>query len=270
MPLAQVNDQEIFYRLEGSGEPVLLIMGLAVTHAGWDLQREALSDSYQVCVFDNRGVGQSSVPRPPYRIDDLAADALGLLDVLGWSRAHVVGISMGGMIAQRLALKAPERVRSLALLATHAGGWSARPTRTAVTGVLKTHMVGGQARRERNLLRMLHSEPYLEAVGEGVALEALRRKLIDARPSRQGVAGQVAAVLRHRSHPELSALRGRFPALVVVGTADRMVRPENSERIAAALDAELMVFEGYGHAIHVERVEAVNAALRRLFGAATP
>ena len=268
MPISTVNGVEIYHRCEGAGEPVLLIMGLAVTHEGWELQRESLSRTHTVCVFDNRGVGRSGVPAPPYSVADMAEDALGLMDVLGWETAHIVGLSMGGMIAQRLALLAPERVRSLALLATHAGGWSSRPTVAAVVGIARSFLMGSPRQKEDNLLRMLHSRKYLDASGEAYAREKLQEKLVGANPPRRAVLGQAAAALRHGCLDELPALRGRIPALVLTGTGDRVVRPENSRLIAEALDAELLLFEDYGHAIQVEQAEAINAALRRLFDAA--
>lgn len=265
MPIATINGVSLYYEVRGRGDPVLLIMGLAAPSDAWLLQFDALSMGHRVCVFDNRGVARSSAPSPPYTMQQLADDALGLLDRLGWATAHVVGISMGGMIAQRLALTAPGRVRSLALLATHAGGWSSRPTRTAVRGVLRSRFLGGETVRMRNLIRMLHSSSYIEEVGMELIQQNLQLRMLKHTVPQHGLIGQLSAVLTHASLQELAGLRGTFPALVIVGDEDRMVRPENSLLIADALDAELLRFAGRGHAIHVEEPEAVTAALRRLF-----
>ncbi len=267
MPTALIDGISLNYEVHGAGEPVLMIMGLAVGLVGWLPQVEDLAgDDWQLCIFDNRGVGLSSAPRPPYSMDRLAADALALMDHLGWQRAHVVGVSMGGMIAQHVALTAPHRVRSIALLATHAGGWGGRPTRTAVGGVLRSHS-GSTRLRRRALISMLHSPQHLAEVGREVVEARLRDTLLHNPPPRLGMLGQLSAIFRHRTHhrlPELAAL----PALVITGTSDVMVRPENSVTIARLIEAELLQFEGAGHAIHVEHREAVSAALRRHFSGA--
>jgi 3-oxoadipate enol-lactonase len=265
MPTAQIDGISLNYEVHGTGEPVLMIMGLAVGLVGWRFQVEDLAgEDWQLCIFDNRGVGLSSVPRPPYSMDRLAADALALMDHLGWQRAHVVGVSMGGMIAQHVALTAPHRVRSLALLATHAGGWGGRPTRTAIGGVLSSHFSGSTRLRRRALLAMLHSPQYLAEAGREVVEARLRETLLHNPPPRLGMLGQLSAIFRHRTLHRLSTLAA-LPTLVITGTSDAMVRPENSVIIARLIEAELLRFEGSGHAIHVEHREAVNAALQRLF-----
>ncbi|MFT5679976.1 MAG: 3-oxoadipate enol-lactonase [Myxococcota bacterium] len=265
MPTAAIDGIQLNYEVHGTGEPVLMIMGLAVGLVGWRLQVEDLAgDEFQLCVFDNRGVGKSTAPRPPYSMARLAADALDLMDHLGWQRAHVVGVSMGGMIAQHVALTAADRVRSLTLIATHAGGWGGRPTRTAVGGVISAHLSGSARLRRRALIAMLHSKQHLEEVGQEAIEARLKETILHNPPPRFGMLGQVSAVLRHRTHHRLSELAS-LPALVITGTADAMVRPANSITIAAAIEAELLQFEGGGHAIHVEQREAVSAALRRHF-----
>lgn len=268
MPSAAIDDVRLNYELHGTGAPVLMIMGLGVGLVGWMPQIEDLAgDDWQLCVYDNRGVGRSSIPRPPYSMARMAADALALMDHLGWQQAHVVGISMGGMIAQHVALTAPERVQSLALLATHAGGWGGRPTRTALTGLAGAHLSGSATMRRRALVSMLYSEQYITQMGMSEIDTGLKQSILHSPAPRRGMVGQVSAIVRHRTLRRLSALR-ELPALVVTGTKDAMVRPDNSQRIAAALDAELLTFEGSGHAIHVEQRAAVNAALLRHFSQA--
>ena len=269
MPSAAIDDVSLNYELHGTGAPVLMIMGLGVGLVGWLPQIEDLAgEDWQLCVYDNRGVGRSSVPRPPYSMSRMAADALALMDHLGWQRAHVVGISMGGMIAQHLALSAPERVQSLALMATHAGGWGGRPTRTALTGLAGAHLSGSATLRRRALVSMLYSPQFIDQMGMDEIDTGLKQSILHSPAPRRGMVGQVSAIVRHRTLRRLSALRD-LPALVVTGTEDAMVRPDNSRRIAAALDAELLTFKGSGHAIHVEQRAAVNAALKRHFSQAS-
>ena len=120
MPKVKVNGIELNYVESGSGDPLLLIMGFGGDHLAWVFQVPAFSGKYRVISFDNRGAGQSSVPDAPYSTRMMADDAVGLLDALGVERAHVLGVSMGGMIAQEVALNHPRRVRSLQLHCTYA------------------------------------------------------------------------------------------------------------------------------------------------------
>ena len=121
MPLIETGDSvRLWYDQEGSGEDVVFIAGLADEGSCWDPQRATLSDTYRVTTFDNRAVGRSSTPDGDYHIADMAADAINLLDALQISRAHVIGSSMGGAIAQELVARHPERVQSLILHGTWA------------------------------------------------------------------------------------------------------------------------------------------------------
>src|SRR4051794_21272817 len=119
MSTAQVGDIELYYEEQGSGDPLLLIMGLATDCAAWLFQVPDFARQYRTISFDNRGVGRSAKPPGQYTIHRMADDAAGLLDVLGIARAHVVGVSMGGMIAQELVLRHPEKVRGLVLGCTY-------------------------------------------------------------------------------------------------------------------------------------------------------
>jgi pimeloyl-ACP methyl ester carboxylesterase len=118
MPKVQANGIEIFYVENGTGEPLLLIAGFACDHTNWSEMIPLLASRYRVIVFDNRGVGQSSAPDTPYSIRQMAEDAAGLLDAVGLRSVHVAGHSMGGQIAQELALAHPERVKTLMLLSS--------------------------------------------------------------------------------------------------------------------------------------------------------
>ena len=117
MPYATSSDgTRLHYEVHGAGDPVLLIMGLGSNAQGWHRTIPWLSEHYQAIAFDNRGTGRSDVPSDMYSIAQMAADAAAVLDAAGHATAHVCGASLGGMIAQRVALAGPERIRSLVLI----------------------------------------------------------------------------------------------------------------------------------------------------------
>ncbi len=185
----------MFYEETGGGEPLILIMGFGGDHLAWAFQVRALAEHYRVVTFDNRGAGQSDAPELPYTIRTMADDTAGLIAALGIERAHVVGVSMGGMIAQELALAYPRRVRSL-----HLGCTTARPD-THMKALLATWRDMRAALTPDALVRalMLWLFSYrLPAIADGIsrpggghrasrhAGAAPRHPLPDARERRRG------------------------------------------------------------------------------------
>ena len=250
------------YQVHGQGDPVLLIMGFVVGREVWAPQIEDLCRDFQICSFDNRGIGKTDTPPPPYSMSDMAKDTLALMDHLGWPDAHVVGFSMGGMIAQQLALMAPERVRTLSLISTHAGGWSARPplalfARCADPFICKTE----EDRHVRAIQGNLSAE-YIERVGLDTLLARIEETPFEPM-TWNGIFGQTAAIFTHKTHHRLSELHG-IPAQIICGDADRVIRPANSVRLAETLEAPLSMLPG-GHGITIEQAEAINELLRRHF-----
>ena len=126
MPTTDANGQTLYYEVHGDGEPLLCVMGLAADVLAWALQLPAFSARHRTIVFDNRDVGRSSQASEPYGITDMARDALALADALELERFHLLGVSMGGAIAQEMAVQAPERLRTVTLGMTFAagGGWA--------------------------------------------------------------------------------------------------------------------------------------------------
>lgn len=211
----------------------------------------------RVAVFDNRGIGASSVPadRRQYTTDAMAQDALAVMDHLGWSRAHVVGHSMGGMIASRLALEAPGRVASLTLVSVTGGGSQAIPLHcgalcNAVRGALCT---GPRSRAAVDLA--FHFTPRLLQTKDPVTGRHVRDELMaqyiahskaSGGQSKAGQAGHMHAVMTHRLlAEELERLAaGPFPIKVIHGTGDILAAPRHAARLAARLRCPLVLLEG--------------------------
>src|SRR5918999_3292116 len=134
MPRMQANGQDLYYEVHGEGEPLLCVMGLAADTLTWLPQLPAFSKRHRTVIFDNRDVGQSSMAAGEYEIADMAHDALALADELELDSFHLLGVSMGGAIAQELVLQASERVRTLTLALTFAAGGAYAATLSRVWG----------------------------------------------------------------------------------------------------------------------------------------
>lgn len=256
MPTVRVGDIEMFYMDVGDGEPLLLIMGFGGDTTAWALQMADFSARHRVIAFDNRGVGQSDAPDHPYTTQMMAGDTLGLMDALGVDRTHVLGVSMGGMIAQELALARPDRVRSLHLACTFA-----RPdTYTlALLAAWREMRLGlGRESTLRALALWLFSPTtYTERPD---FIEALLQNSL-ANPYPQPLAGflrQGEAVAAHDALERLPAIR--CPTLVSVAEDDILVPPRFSREIGSLIrGAELQVVPGAGHGYFLERPDVFNA-----------
>jgi pimeloyl-ACP methyl ester carboxylesterase len=257
----ETNGIELYYEEHGEGEPLLLIMGWGGNAATWAPQLPGLSEHFRVIAFDNRGAGRSSAPDEPYSIAQMAEDTVGLLDALDIRRTHVFGISMGGMIAQELALRHPARVNALVLGCTSAGGRRA----AGFTGL----------RREIQSFRDKNGQgPDLEWFAEFMKTlwteEALQRSaapvqdfvlsFIRYAPPLHGLKHQAGAIADHDTHDRLPEIAHR--TLVITGEEDPLVHPWNSHTIANRIpNARLHVFGELLHAFHLERADAVNSRI---------
>lgn len=233
--------------------PVVVLSGsLGATHAMWDPQVPALAQHFRVVRYDTRGHGGSPVPAGPYSIDDLADDLLGLLDHLGVERAHLVGLSLGGMTALRLAARDPERVDRLVVLCTSAllgpaQGWHDRAAtvRARGTGAVAEPVV---ERWFTAAYRRSHPDVF----------EAARAMVADQPP--EGYAScceAIAAMDLTADLPHITA-----PTLAVAGADDPATPPEHLERIAASVkDGRLLVVPHAAHLASQEQVEVVNRAV---------
>lgn len=256
MPNAQLRDIIMYYEEAGSGDPLVLVMGLGGDLQAWALQVPALASHFRVITFDNRGAGRTSAPDRPYSIAGMADDLGRLLDHLGIEKAHILGFSMGGYIAQEFALKYPARVDRLILLATAAHidgygknvvqGWMdirrssmSREQIVRLTGcwLYGPELLDDEARFERAVQNSL-ANPYLQ----------LDHAFIR----------QAQAVLAFDTRDRLATLKQQ--TLVVVGEDDILVPKRNSESLAKLLpNAALKVLPG-GHAGCIEYANDYNAA----------
>lgn len=249
------------YRTFGEqGPPILFIMGFGMSGAVWGPQVDELQADHRCCHYDHLGVGESD--RGPFlrTVPAMADDAVRILDELAWDRTHIVGVSMGGMIAQELALRSADRCESLTLVATHGGAPVASLPTLKGMGLFLKGLFGGSSVRMRSLPRLLYPAEFLETMGE----EGLRAHLsvrLDRPPALRTVLGQLYAVWRHSTESRLSSIEA--PTLLVRPGKDILIRPSQTDRLAARIpNARVLRFEDAGHGVTFQKAAELNAALR--------
>jgi 3-oxoadipate enol-lactonase len=236
-------------------------MGFGMTGAMWRPVVEELSPQHRCAIYDHPGLGASPGPAPR-SMAGLAAAARGVLDRLGWERAHIVGISMGGMVAQELALEVPSRVISLVLLATHAGGpLGALPP---WEGLL---VLASPRSRGWKLQRLLYPRSFRRQ--DPSQLQQRTRAQLAQRVPREALRAQLRAVLGHDTRTRLQALQ--VPALVIEAGQDRLVRASRTRALAAAIPrCRYVRLPEAGHGLIVQEQQAVGALLREHFALHEP
>jgi 3-oxoadipate enol-lactonase len=257
MPFADLDGRRLYWEEHGHGEPLVLVMGLSNDHLAWALQVPAFARHFRTVIFDNRDVGQSSYADGPYEIRDMARDVLGLADALGLDSFHLLGVSMGGTIAQETALAAPERIRTLTLGVTWAGSgeWGIERSRIWAAAVHRT------PREEHIEFLMLQSlsERFYENP-DGVAF--IRRVALE-NPHPQAPAAfarQVDASGRHDARDRLGSLR--MPVHVIGAEHDILIPVWKARELAALVPhASLTVIPEAPHGANIERPEEFNAAV---------
>jgi pimeloyl-ACP methyl ester carboxylesterase len=265
MPNADLNGFDIHYDVHGEGEPLLCIHGLGVDRRGWVLQIPAWSKDYKMVIFDNRDVGQSSLAEADYSTADMASDALALADHLGLDSFHLLGISLGGMAAQQLALAAPERVKTLTLAVTHGGVRKA--------GQIRGHLLGSFARnlppedRVDNLLYLCYTEAFFE---NEEMFQFMRNALLETpypQPP-EAFARQAHAGANHDVRDRLQELT--MPVHVIGAERDLMIPIWKAEELASLIPGSTYtVIKAAGHGVMWENGDEFNAAVTQYL-AATP
>ena len=259
--LAENGNVQLQFDSTGDGPAVLLVMGLGLPGDAWWRTVPVLARALRVISFDNRGSGRSQVPPGVFSISDLAADAVAVLDAAGIARAHVYGMSMGGMIAQELALRHPERVGALVLGATAPGGASATPPDPEILAFLARRAALPPEEGRWASVPYVYSVRTRSEGGQRIGEDFARRRSYAFHPD--GYRAQLAAALRHDAGARLGAITA--PTLVVHGAEDRMVPPENGSTIAAAVPgAELLLFDDAAHLYTTDEPAADESVLEFL------
>lgn len=264
MSKVKLKDIEIAYNIEGSGDPVILIGGYTMVKESWMLQAEELGKYFRVITFDNRGVGQTTIPAGPFTVADMAADTVGLMDSLGLDSAHIFGVSMGGLIAQVLALDYPERVKKVTLgCTTHGGRHAVQPEKEVMEALAKASdpsISVDEAIRMR--LPIILFEKFIQEEPERV--EEFVQTSKQYWPTPEGAMGQFGALSVFNSKRRLGEIT--CPVLVITGSEDRMMPPDNSRLLAEGIPgAELYMVDEAGHSFFYEKPEEVNRVLIDFF-----
>lgn len=264
MPTLAVNDLELYYELHGAGEPLVLIAGLGYDGWQWHRMLPGLAERFRVVVFDNRGAGRSSKPAGPYTAQLLADDTAALITALGLGPAHVLGHSMGGFVAQALALSRPDLVNKLILAATNFGGPRHVPITPEALAVL-TDTQSDPLERLRRGVAISTAPGWAAAHPESVQAWLDYRAAHPLDPA--GYQAQLAIGLS--LYPEAACFEPHLPniqapTLILFGAHDKVVPPANAERLARQIPgSRVEILPEAGHLFPFEVPEAANAAVIR-------
>ena len=263
MSFAENKGARIYWDEQGSGEPLLLIMGLSYPSYMWHRSRPVFAKSYRTIALDNRGVGQSDVPPGAYSIALMASDAAAVLDAAGIESAHVFGASMGGMIAQEFALQYPHRVRSLILGSTAAGGPHAVQAQPeALEALLRRDVTPAQA-KEAIIPFIYDPGTPRERIAEDMVI---RMKWY---PTPQGYMGQLQGIFGWEASSRLAQITA--PTLVIHGESDRLVPPANARLIAERIPgAKLVLIPHASHIFETDQPAAAHHAILEFLAARQP
>ncbi|KAG8709236.1 hypothetical protein FRC09_000783 [Ceratobasidium sp. 395] len=280
-----IESHSLYFEQHGRGpEKILFIMGLNSSSFSWQHQVEHFGplDKYSALVFDNRGVGNSDAPRGPYTTSEMAEDVIVLLDHVGWTeqrQIHVVGVSMGGMVAQELATRIPGRIASMLLSVTSAGGhvWNNFPPWNGVSTLARLTFIKDPAAKVRMIMDMVFplswlSEPSVADPSitnrERQTRLYMTRILTTAPQTLIGTLSQMAAGLTHFvSEERLRQIAKDVRKIVIVtGDEDNLVPPKRSEWIKKCMgpQVELEKWEHTGHALQIQRPDRFNALVERV------
>lgn len=259
MPYATVNGINLYYETHGYGQPLLMIMGLGSDCRHYSLQLQEFSKNYQVIIFDNRGVGRSDAPDGEYTISMMAKDALELINFLNICNAHILGFSLGGYIAQQIAIDSPQHVKSLILANTALYSYPrSKHIQDAFAAALKQGMP--HVHHISLLMPWLFSANFFSHPERVSFFIQMANAYSNAAQPLSGYLGQVAAANTHNSCGKLGKLN--MPVLLLAASDDLIAPPSRLEEIKQEIThAELVVLKDVGHCCYIENPTAFNKAV---------
>ncbi len=254
----KVNGVSLHYEIVGQGEPLILIEGLGTATWLWWKQVPELSRHFRVVAYDLRGSGWSDKPDEPYSIPMFADDLADLMDALRIKQAHVLGISLGGYIAQEFALRYPQKVKRLILCSTGTNGPHATPPTPDIIVALMTPVAGQGDLRSRIALSL--SAEYA-ATNPSDVEQMMAWRLDNPQPA-YAYNRQLMSAVGWTSEGRLGEIT--MPTLVMAGSEDRVVPPQNADVLVAGIPhAEKVILQGAGHLINVEKPDQFNKEVIR-------
>jgi 3-oxoadipate enol-lactonase len=258
MPIAQAGDIRIYYEVHGEGEPLVLIMSMGSDLSGWERQIPDFSKRYRVIAFDNRGSGRTDAPDEPYSIAMMADDTVALMDALGIEKAHVLGKSMGGYIAEELVIRHPRRVESLMLAATSIGPY------VAETPILESWVrEAAHGIDRKTLFQLMLPFIFTDKTFEDPENVEMAVETIATRPQATPIYAmkrQFIACAEHNARGRTG--RVEAPTLVLAGRNDLFIPFTLSEELAASFpEARLVMLDGGGHELNVDVPDKFNRAV---------
>jgi pimeloyl-ACP methyl ester carboxylesterase len=252
MPVARVGDINLCYNVRGDGQPLIVITGFASTQTSLFGLARALAKHYRVVTLDNRGIGGSDKPTGPYSMSMMAGDTIGLMDYLGVEKAHIMGGSMGGMIAQEMAIDYPQRLDKLILFSTSANAqWLLDLAEVAVPNWNRSRSDIASADL-RKLIGAMASRTSDHPLYRLVLLPLATLQVRLGRLDGPGPVGQLEAMMTHNVLDRLHLIQA--PTLVLTGSKDRLIPSQSSEALASRITgAKLISIDGGSHVVAAEK-----------------
>jgi pimeloyl-ACP methyl ester carboxylesterase len=258
MPVANIGNHSLYYEIIGKGHPLVMIRGVGSNVDHWYDQVPTLSQRFQLLVFDNRGIARSSDLGGPFSIRDMAADTTALMEAVGIKKAHVLGYSMGGMVAQEMALNHPQKVAGLILVATDCGISLRIKAKPEATNLFSEMIRLGTDEAKRAAAGCLFARQTFDAKADVIQ----RYNAVSQRfpASQQMLARQWAAVTQHDACKRLPQIHS--PALAITGSEDVLIPPQNAAVLAERIpDAQMVSIDGGGHLFLIEQPRQFNDAV---------
>ena len=267
MPVLKLKDTAIAFEVSGRGPRVVMIQGVGLGGCGWLPQVEELKARYEILTFDNRGISGSLAKSSPVTIEQMAKDTSELMNHIGWESAHIVGHSMGGLIAQQLAVDIPQKVKSLALLCTFSQGKEGLGLTPRMLWIGARTKIGTAAMRRAAFLEILYAPQELEHLNRVDAAASLMPVFGHDLGEQPAIAmRQIGAMSRHNLFSRLNELKS-IRTIVLSGRHDPLALPKYGRRLAEQISGSKYIEFDAAHGAPITHKKAVNTLLDKHFGA---